>query len=167
MTADRVIGIDPGLSTTGVGVVERDAQGRYRALHVGTLHPPRQATAAVKLKHISRGIQELIIRYAPHCLAVEETFYHKNVKSALALGQARGAALLAAAECDLEVMELSAKTVKQAAVGRGGAAKEQVAVMITKLLGLSEVPPSPDACDAAAVALAALHRRALPEAVRR
>lgn len=167
MTADRVIGIDPGLSTTGVGVVERDAEGRYRALHVGTIRPPRQATSAVKLKHICRGIQEMIARFAPQCLAVEETFHHKNVKSALALGQARGAALLAAAECNLDVMELSAKTVKQAAVGQGGAAKEQVAVMITKLLGLPEVPKSPDACDATAVALAALHRRALPEAIRR
>ena len=118
------------------------------------------------LRHLCHEIQSVIQTHRPSCLAVEETFYHKNVKSALALGQARGAALLAAAECDLEVVELSAKTVKQAAVGTGAAAKEQVAAMITALLGLPERPASQDACDAAAVALAALHRRALPEAVR-
>lgn len=166
MTTDRVIGIDPGLSITGVGVVERDSTGRYRALHLGVILPAREISPALKLRHICREIQALVSRFEPHCLAVEETFYHKNVKSALALGQARGAALVAAAECGLEVMELSAKTVKQAAVGSGNAAKEQVAAMITALLGLPEMPASKDACDAAAVALAALARRALPEAVR-
>jgi crossover junction endodeoxyribonuclease RuvC len=166
LTSDRVIGIDPGLSVTGVGVVEQDSTGRYRALHVGVIQPPRRHTTAMKLRHLSREIQALVSRFEPHCLAVEETFYHKNVRSALALGQARGAALVAAAECGIEVMELSPKTVKQAAVGTGSAAEEQVAVMITSLLGLPEVPASRDACDALAVALAALHRRALPEAVR-
>jgi crossover junction endodeoxyribonuclease RuvC len=166
LTTDRVIGIDPGLSTTGVGVVERDGTGKFRALYIGTIEPARKISPALKLSHISREIQMLVTRFEPHCLAVEETFYHKNVKSALALGQARGAALLAAAECGLEVMELSAKTVKQATVGNGAAAKEQVAVMITALLGLAQRPASKDACDAAAVAMAALRRRALPEVVR-
>jgi crossover junction endodeoxyribonuclease RuvC len=166
LTADRVIGVDPGLTTTGVAVLECDETGRCRALHIGTIHPPRRLEPAEKLRHLCQEIQALIRLHRPACLAVEETFYHKNVKSALALGQARGAAMVAAAECGLGVMELSAKTVKQAAVGTGGAAKEQVAAMITVILGLSEVPASMDACDAAAVALAALHRRALPEAVR-
>jgi crossover junction endodeoxyribonuclease RuvC len=166
LSIDRVIGIDPGLAATGVAVLEHDAHGRCRALHIGSIHPPRRLPSAGKLHHLCREIQVLIRLHQPSCLAVEETFYHKNVKSALALGQARGAALVAAAECGLEVMELSAKTVKQAAVGSGGAAKEQVARMITALLGLAEEPASKDACDAAAVALAALHRRALPEAVR-
>lgn len=165
MTVDRVIGIDPGLAATGVAVLEQGRSG-CRALYIASIHPPRRLTSAQKLRHLCREIQSVIRQHQPACLAVEETFYHKNVKSALALGQARGAALLAAAECDLDVMELSAKTVKQAAVGTGSAAKEQVAAMVTALLGLSEQPSSKDECDAAAVALAALARRALPEAVR-
>ena len=167
MTVDRVIGIDPGLAATGVAVLEYDRSGACRALYIGTIHPPRRLQSAEKLRHLCHEIQLVIQAHKPACLAVEETFYHKNVKSALALGQARGAALLAAAECGLDVIELSPKTVKLAAVGTGAAAKEQVAAMITVLLRLPEQPASQDACDAAAVALAALHRRALPEGVGR
>jgi crossover junction endodeoxyribonuclease RuvC len=163
---DRVIGIDPGLSATGIGIVERDADGQYQTLHIDTIKPPGTASTAQKLHFICKSIRRLIEIHKPDCLAVEETFYHKNVKSALALGQARGAALLAAAEASLDVMELSPKTVKQAAVGTGGAAKHQVGVMITAILQLPEIPKSPDACDALAVALAALNRRALPAEVR-
>ena len=166
MKPDRVVGIDPGLSATGVGIVERDSDGRYQVVYIDTIKTPKTASTAQKLHIICTGIRGLIEQHRPVCLAVEETFYHKNVKSALALGQARGAALLAAAEADLDVMELSPKTVKQAAVGTGSAAKHQVGVMITAILQLPEVPESPDACDALAVALAALNRRALPAEVR-
>lgn len=162
-----MIGIDPGLAATGVAVLECTGAKAFRSLYLATIHPPRRLTSPQKLLHLCREIQAVIRDYEPACLAVEETFYHKNVKSALALGQARGAALLAAAECEIEVLELAAKTVKQAAVGNGAAAKSQVASMVTSLLNLAQEPASPDACDAAAIALAALHRRALPEAVRK
>jgi len=161
-----VVGIDPGLSATGVGIVDRDEDGRYQAVHIDTIKTPRTASTAQKLHIICKHIRGLIEIHEPDCLAVEETFYHKNVKSALALGQARGAALVAAAEANLDVIELSPKTVKQAAVGSGGAAKHQVGVMITAILKLPDIPDSPDACDALAVALAALNRRALPAEVR-
>ena len=166
MKADRVIGIDPGLQVTGVGIVSRDVEGQLRAVYSGTLRPPRGDSTAYKLRYICNQIGLLIASHQPTCLAVEETFYHKNVKSALALGQARGAALLAAAEAGLDVMELSPKTIKQAAVGTGAAAKHQVGSMIAALLNLPAVPASADACDALAVALAALNRRGLPEAVK-
>ena len=162
MKPDRVIGVDPGLLVTGVCIVDRGDDGTLRAQHIGTIRPRRADTTSYKLRSICRELMALIESFDPHCLAVEETFFHKNVKSALALGQARGAALLAAAEAEIDVMELSPKTVKQAAVGNGSAAKEQVASMITSILKLPEVPESTDACDAAAVALAALHRRSLP-----
>lgn len=165
MRADRIIGIDPGLNTTGIGIVEKDEDDRPRAVYAGTLKPAAKLPIEQRLLALERGIKELIQEYRPVCLAVEETFYHKNVKAALALGQARGAALLAAAESSLKVIELSPKTVKMAAVGTGGAAKAQVAVMIGALLNMKEPPKSPDACDALAVALAALNRIDLPAEV--
>ena len=96
---------------------------------------------------------------------MEETFYHKNVKSALILGQARAAVLIAAAAAEVDVMELSPKTVKQSVVGNGAASKQQVAKMVATILNLSRPPESLDACDALAIALAALNRSRLPEAV--
>lgn len=165
MKAERVIGIDPGLHTTGIGIVARDESGRPLAIYSGTIRPPRNSTTPARLLAIVRGIRELIAEHQPDCLAIEEAFYHKNVKSAMALGQARGAALLAAAEAGLRVMELSPKTVKQSAVGTGAAAKQQVAAMIAAILRLPEPPESPDACDALAVALAAFNRSRLPEEV--
>lgn len=165
MAADRIIGIDPGLNITGVGIVEKDAHDRPCAVYSGTIRPSNKLPIEQRLLVLEQAIKELIKEYRPVCLAVEETFYHKNVKAALALGQARGAALLAAAESNLKVIELSPKTVKMAAVGTGGAAKAQVAVMIGALLGMDEPPKSPDACDALAVALAALNRIDLPEEV--
>ncbi len=163
---DRVLGIDPGLVATGVGIVTFDEHERPRALYSGTIRPPRGETIAKRLYHLQIRIGEVISEFQPDCVAVEEAFYHKNVKSALILGQARGAALAAAAAADLDVMELSPKTVKQAAVGTGGAAKEQVAAMVVALLQLDNPPDSADACDALAVALAALHRRAIPAQIR-
>jgi crossover junction endodeoxyribonuclease RuvC len=159
---DRIIGIDPGLNITGVGIVEKDADERPHAVYSGTIRPPRHLPIEQRLLVLERGIKELIAEYRPVCLAIEEAFYHKNIKAAMTLGQARGAALLAAAESCLDVIELSPKTVKMAAVGTGGASKEQVGSMVVTLLRLSDTPDSPDACDALAVALAALNRINLP-----
>lgn len=167
LRAERIIGVDPGLQTTGVGIVAGGETGRPEALYIGTIRPGRKLSTAEKLLAIVQGIRELIQTHKPNCLAVEETFYHKNVKAALALGQARGAALLAAAEAGIDVVELSPKTVKQSAVGTGGAAKSQVATMVTAILQLPEKPASEDATDALAIALAALHRQHLPEEMHR
>jgi crossover junction endodeoxyribonuclease RuvC len=165
LKAERVIGVDPGLYTTGVGIVARDEAERPVAIYSGTIRPPRQSDTPARLLAIMRGIRELIAQYEPDCLAIEEAFFHKNVKSAMAIGQARGAALVAAAEANLQVLELSPRTVKQSAVGTGAAAKEQVAAMITAILRLPEPPESSDASDALAVALAALNRSRLPDEV--
>jgi crossover junction endodeoxyribonuclease RuvC len=165
LKAERILGIDPGLNVTGIGIVERDGLRRPRAVYAGSLCPPRGMSTPERLLFLVKGIRKVIGDFEPCLVAVEEAFYHKNIKSTLLLGQARGAALLAAAEAGLEVMELAPKSVKLAAVGHGAAAKVQVAAMITRILGLEHTPDSADACDALAVALAALNRVDLPGAV--
>ncbi len=161
----RIIGVDPGLGTTGVGVIECDTRKNLLMLHSHTISPDRKLPLPQRLLIIQDGIRDIIDTYEPDSLAVEETFYHKNVKSALILGQARAAVLLAAAAAEVDVMELSPKTVKQSVVGNGAASKQQVARMVASILKLAEPPKSLDACDALAIALAALNRSRLPKAV--
>lgn len=161
----RIIGVDPGLGTTGVGVIECDTRKKLLMLHLQTISPDRKLPLPRRLLIIQESIREIIDTYEPDSLAVEETFYHKNVKSALILGQARAAVLLAAAAAKVDVMELSPKTVKQSVVGNGAASKQQVAQMVTTILKLSRPPESLDASDALAIALAALNRSRLPQAV--
>jgi crossover junction endodeoxyribonuclease RuvC len=165
LKASRVIGVDPGLGTTGIGIIECDTAKQICMLHYQTISPDRKLPLHKRLLIIQNGVSDLIATFQPDALAVEETFYHKNVKSALTLGQARAAVLLAAAAAEIDVMELSAKTVKQSVVGTGGAAKQQVAAMVASILKLPEPPNSLDACDALAIALAALNRSHLPEAM--
>lgn len=167
MKADRIIGVDPGLNATGIGIVERDDRKRPVAVYSGTIKPARNLPVQMRLLTLQESIRDLIRRFEPACMAVEEAFYHKNIKSTLILGQARGAALLAAAEARLDVLELSPKSVKLAAVGHGSAAKVQVAAMVIQILRLEQTPGSADACDALAVGLAALNRIDLPKAVAR
>ncbi len=161
----RIIGVDPGLGTTGVGVIERDTRNNLQMLHSHTISSDAKTPLPQRLLIIQDGIRNIIDMYNPDSLAVEDTFYHKNVKSALLLGQARAAVLLAAAAAEVEVMELSPKTVKQSVVGNGAASKQQVAKMVASILKLSNPPKSLDACDALAIALAAMNRSRLPRAV--
>jgi crossover junction endodeoxyribonuclease RuvC len=167
LKADRILGIDPGLNVTGIGIVERGGDRRPCAVYAAALRPPRGGTVPQRLLCLVEGVRKVIQDFDPALMAIEEAFYHKNIKSTLLLGQARGAALLAAAEAGLGVVELSPKSVKLAAVGHGAAAKVQVAAMITRILGLERTPDSADACDALAVALAALNRVDLPAGVAR
>ena len=149
----RILGIDPGLRTTGFGVI--DAEGS--ALHYvasGTIKT--ESTASLKLparlKIIFDGVRELTARYAPHCASVEIIFVNVNPQSTLLLGQARGAALTALVFSDLDVAEYTALQVKQAVTGSGKAAKEQVQDMVARLLLLPGLPGS-DAADALGVAI--------------
>jgi crossover junction endodeoxyribonuclease RuvC len=152
----RVIGIDPGTKATGYGVVEAD--GRTLApIAWGVVRGPARAPLAERLKLMSDGLREAIATYQPDVVAVEDTFYARNVKSALALGQARGVALVAAADAGLEVVAYPPRTVKQAIVGYGGAGKDQVQSMVARLLGLGEPPQPYDAADALAVAICHCH----------
>lgn len=149
--AMRVLAIDPSLRSTGYAVVERVA-GRLRALTWGTINPGVRTSQPECLVAIHRRVSELIMEFCPHCFAVEGIIFVQNHKTAIVLGAARGAAILAAAQAGLAVHEYAPRRIKQAVAGRGGARKEQVGFMVRALLGLTETP-EPDAADAMAIAL--------------
>jgi crossover junction endodeoxyribonuclease RuvC len=151
----RILGIDPGSTATGFGVVERVAG---RVIHVahGTLRPPRGASLAQRLSFLHESVSQQITRHEPELAVVERVFVAASPHSALVLGQARGAILAALAAAGLEVGELAAREVKKAVTGTGAASKSQVQGMVARLLELDAEPPS-DAADALAVAICRAH----------
>ena len=151
----RILGIDPGMVSTGFGLIEFEKRGSLLYCESGVLRP-RGTSVSPRLQQIFRGLTRLIETTKPRFMAVERPFFGKNVKSAMLLGQARGAALLAAAETGLEVHEISPLEVKQAVVGYGRADKGQIQAMVRSLLGIRQVLPA-DAADALAVALCLAH----------
>jgi len=165
----RVLGLDPGLRVTGWGIIEV-AGNRLSHLADGVIRSDADLPLAERLAQLHRGVQAVIGRWAPEEAAVEQTFVNKNPESTLKLGQARGAVLLAPALAGLPVAEYSPASVKQAVVGTGRAAKEQVGMMVRTLLPGCPVE-SPDAADALAVAICHAHHRTtasrLAQAVRR
>ena len=152
----KIFGIDPGSERTGYGCIE--ARGsRHHLVICGSISAPARSTFPDKLKHIHAALAALLERHRPDCVAVENIFHARNVRSALKLGHARGIALLAASEAGLPVVEYAPAEIKRAVVGFGRAEKHQVQQMVKLLLGLDE-PPSPyDAADALAVAICHLH----------
>lgn len=146
----RILGIDPGSRLTGFGLIDVDGP-RSRYVDSGCVRVAG-ADFATRLGEIFTGISELVREYRPDEIALERVFVHRNVDSALKLGQARGAALCAVAVAGVPVHEYSPSQIKQAVVGRGGAAKAQVQHMVTALLGLRRAPQA-DAADALAAAL--------------
>jgi crossover junction endodeoxyribonuclease RuvC len=161
----KIFGIDPGSERTGYGCIEM-LGSRHHLVICGALSAPTGATFPEKLKHIHAGLRALLERHRPDCVAVENIFYARNVRSALKLGHARGVALLAASEAGLEVFEYSPAEIKRAVVGFGRAEKPQVQQMMKLLLGLDAVPSPHDAADALAVAICHLHSATGPVAVR-
>lgn len=153
-----ILGLDPGLRHTGWGLVEADGH-RLRFLACGAVHTDGEDELAVRLGGLYRGLARVIETHLPREAAVEETVVNRNPLSSLKLGHARGVVLLAASHAGLAVHEYAAKTVKRAVTGTGGAAKEQVAVMVRFLLpGCGEI--AGDAADALAVAICHAHFRA-------
>jgi crossover junction endodeoxyribonuclease RuvC len=152
----RVLGLDPGSRRTGYGVVERHGN-RFACIEHGCVSPPSGAALPVRLHHIAREIGAVMDRLAPEAVAVEQAFLRENVRSAMVLGHVRGALLVVAVERGLEIAEYSPREIKQSVVGNGGAAKEQVAYMVRRLLGL-EREPGADAADALGGAICHLHR---------
>jgi crossover junction endodeoxyribonuclease RuvC len=152
MSTVRVIGVDPGSATTGYGVIDSDGR-RYELVEYAGIAGPKHLTFPERLLQISRTLEEVIARLNPHACAVEDTFYAVNVKSALKLGQARGAVLVAAARAGVEIFEYSALEIKSALVGYGRAEKRQVQEMVRVLLGMKDAPQPLDASDALAVAI--------------
>jgi crossover junction endodeoxyribonuclease RuvC len=153
----RAIGIDPGSRYTGYGVVEGDGNKLRHVLN-GTIRLPGDLAFPDRLKLIYQELQSVVAQCQPSCMAVEDVFFAKNVKSALKLGQARGAAMLAGVNAGLPVFEYSALQIKQAVVGYGRATKDQVVQMIQYLFRLHEAL-NPNAADALAVAICHLNTR--------
>ena len=152
----RIFGIDPGSERTGYGCIESSG-GRHRLVASGILSAPARSTFPERLFAIHTGLRELLERHRPECVAVENIFFAKNVRSALKLGHARGIALLAASQASIPVVEYSPAEIKRSVVGYGRAEKHQVQMMMKLLLGLDAVPSPHDVADALAVAICHIH----------
>jgi crossover junction endodeoxyribonuclease RuvC len=146
-----ILGIDPGLRTTGFGVIEKQGN-QLRYIASGTIKTVAEGDLPSRIKTIVHGIAEIIRTYQPDCAAIEKVFVNVNPQSTLLLGQARGAAISALVLGELGVGEYTALQVKQAVVGHGKAAKEQVQDMVARLLLLPGLPGT-DAADALGVAI--------------
>jgi len=154
-----VLGIDPGTATTGYGLVREREDGSLEMLAFGTIQTLAGMPAHQRLSLLYHQLNELILLHRPDSCAVEKLFFQSNVKTALAVGQARGVVLLAIAEAGLDVCEYTPNEVKQAVAGYGSAGKKQVQEMVRVLLELPEIPKPDDAADALAIAICHLHTR--------
>jgi crossover junction endodeoxyribonuclease RuvC len=150
----RILGIDPGSRVMGFGVIEVQAR-QLIYVSSGCIRVEAEAMPA-RLYEIFQNVTQIIQQYQPLVLAIEQVFVYRNVASALKLGQARGVAMVAAVQQNLEVYEYAPNLIKQAVVGKGHAEKAQVQYMVKLLLNLPAVPPS-DAADALAAALCHAH----------
>ena len=148
----RVLGVDPGSDTTGYGVIDSDGRN-YQLVEYAGIRGLKRLSFAERLLGITLKLEEVIERLSPQACAVEDTFYAVNVKSALKLGQARGAVLVAAARAGLAVFEYSPLEIKSALVGYGRAEKQQVQEMVRLLLRMESAPEPLDASDALAIAI--------------
>jgi crossover junction endodeoxyribonuclease RuvC len=147
----RVLAIDASLRSTGVAVVDGNG-AQLRAIYFGIIHNASSLRSSSCLVAIRDRLGELIHEHEPDCCALESVIYVQSYKTAILLGAARGAAILAAAEHGLPIFEYAPTRIKQAAVGRGSAGKDQVAFMVRAVLGLT-VTPTADAADALAIGL--------------
>jgi crossover junction endodeoxyribonuclease RuvC len=154
----RVLGIDPSLQSTGFGVVE-DEGSRLRPVAYGVIKPTAKLPLHLKLAEIKTELETIIRNYGPAEAAVENPFYAQNMKTALLLGQVRGAVLIAVAGTGCGLAEYSALEIKKAVTGYGQADKEQVQTMVRSLLGLDDDRLPLDASDALAAAICHLNTR--------
>jgi crossover junction endodeoxyribonuclease RuvC len=148
----RVMGLDPGTATTGFGVVEGDGDA-LQLVEYGAIITPPNLPMPERLRLIYLKLTELIAHLQPEALSVEKLFFNKNVTTALSVGQARGVALLAAANASVPVFEYTPLEVKQAMVGYGRATKDQMQQMVRMVLQLDHTPHPDDAADALAIAI--------------
>jgi crossover junction endodeoxyribonuclease RuvC len=152
----RIFGIDPGSERTGYGCVDSDGS-RHRLVACGALAAPPDAPFPDRLLAIHSGLASLLAEHRPDCVAIENIFHARNVRSALRLGHARGVALLAACAAGVPIAEYTPAEIKRAIVGFGRAEKPQVGQMVKLLLRLDSAPHPHDAADAVAVAICHIH----------
>lgn len=152
MKEERILGIDPGSRVTGFGLIKKE-KASFSAIDFGCIKPPAKLDIAYRYLVIFEAIENLIIQYQPTALALETQFVYKNAQSALKLGMAKGAAMIAGAKHEIPIFEYAPKKAKLAVVGSGSASKHQVQKMMQLLLNLSKPPKPEDAADALALAL--------------
>lgn len=152
-----VLGIDPGIGTTGYGVVGEDERGEVHLVAYGAIETKPGEPMPERLRVLHTAVTALLAEHQPESVAVEQLFFGRNVTTAISVGQARGVVLLAAAQAGLAVFEYKPAEVKQALSGYGSADKRQMQEMVRMLLNLDHIPRPDDAADAVAVAVCHLH----------
>jgi len=155
------LGIDPGTALLGFGVIESNDESNL--VDFGVVETVSTISMPERLKFVYGSVVELIDRYHPNVLAIEQLFFARNVTTAISVGQARGVVLLAAAQADLKVVEYTPSEVKQAVVGYGKAEKAQMQEMVRIILNLDHIPEPDDAADALAIALCHVQHAAFAE----
>jgi crossover junction endodeoxyribonuclease RuvC len=153
VTPVRVLGIDPGIATTGWGLLEKTSPQDVRLLRFGTILTPAKDGMVDRLRSIARTLRALIHEERPDVAAIEELFFAKDSRTAASVGHARGVLLLTLAEAGLPIHEYNPRQVKMALTGHGAADKPQMQRMVQRLLGLKDIPRPDDAADAVAIAL--------------
>jgi len=153
------LGIDPGTATTGYGLVRLMPGGELVAVQYGVILTPKESTASARLEILFDQLNDLIKESNPDTAAVEKLFFQSNVKTALAVGQARGVIMLCLQKARIETFEYTPNEIKQAVAGYGGADKRQVQDMVRALLQLDSIPKPDDAADALAVAITHLNTK--------
>jgi len=152
-----IIGVDPGTATTGYGLVEENEDGSLTAVDYGVITTSPELPMPMRLLELYNQLKQILLLHRPHSGAVEKLFFHRNVTTAISVGQGRGVALLALAEAGIEVGEYTPLEIKQAVAGYGGAEKRQIQQMAQALLSLKSAPSPDDAADALAVAICHAH----------
>ncbi|MCJ7432548.1 MAG: crossover junction endodeoxyribonuclease RuvC [Anaerolineales bacterium] len=151
------LGIDPGIATTGYGLVRLTRDGELVAVSFGVISTPKDSSAPARLEMLFDQLKTLLKKYKPDTAAVEKLFFQSNVKTALSVGQARGVIMLCLQKAGIEPFEYTPNEVKQAVAGYGGADKRQVQDMVRALLQLDSIPKPDDAADALAIAITHLN----------
>lgn len=160
-----ILGVDPGTAITGYGIIQSDGD-ELGLIDYGVITTPADWPLPRRLEHIYRALTDLIAKHHPTDAVVEKLFFSKNVRTALSVGQARGVALLAAAQASLAIHEYTPLEIKQAVVGYGRAEKMQIQQMVKMLLQLDFIPQPDDAADALAIAICHAHSARMQELTR-
>lgn len=153
-----ILGIDPGIADTGVGIIEVDG-GKISCLHYSSLRTKSSLPLSTRLNELYRQLEQVIRTYNPRFAAIEQLFFCNNAKTAMVVGQARGVALLVLSQNGIPTYEFTPLQVKQAVSAYGKADKAQVQRMVKLLLGLVEIPKPDDAADALAIAICAANEK--------
>ena len=148
----KILGIDPGYAIMGYGVIEKKGS-RFYPIAYGAVTTDKDMPMPERLKVLYNGLMDVISEYAPEEAAIEELYFQNNAKTAIAVGEARGVAVLACANSGLDIFEYTPMQIKTCVTGNGRADKKQVQLMVTRLLGLSAVPKPDDVADALAGAI--------------